>query len=161
MIPQHRYKEKKLKFFTSASVVMDVYTEKMGFHLGEEIKVKIDIVNNSSRTVKPKFTLYQKQSFFASKKRKVHTKVLLKEKGDRIDPSAEQSVTKVLNVPADTCVSILNCRVLKVEYRLKVYLDIKFARDPQIKLPLVIFPAYVTRENQDVANTEMVIGSKS
>lgn len=84
------------------------------------MKVKIDIVNNSSRTVKPKFSLYQKQSFFASKKRKVHTKVVLKEKGDRIDPSAKQSVTKVLKIPPDTCVSILNCRVLKVEYKLKV-----------------------------------------
>ncbi|XP_017306754.1 arrestin domain-containing protein 3 [Ictalurus punctatus] len=161
MMPQHGYKEKKFKFLTSASVAMDVYTEKMGFHLGEEMKVKIDIVNNSSRTVKPKFSLYQKQSFFASKKRKVHTKVVLKEKGDRIDPSTKQSVTKVLKIPPDTCVSILNCRVLKVEYKLKVYLDIKFARDPQIKLPLVIFPAYVTQEDKDVANTEMGIGSKS
>lgn len=82
--------------------------------------MKVDIVNNSSRTVKPKFILYQKQSFFASKKRKVITKELLKEKGDLIDPLTKQCVTKVLNIPADTCISILNCKVLKVEYRVKV-----------------------------------------
>lgn len=48
-----------------------------------------------------------------------------------------------------------------VYFFFQVYLDIKFARDPQIKLPLVIFPAYVTQEDKDVANTEMGIGSKS
>lgn len=82
--------------------------------------MRVDIVNMSSRTIKPKFILYQKQSCFASKKRNVHTKELLKEKGDPIDPSTNQCVTKVFNIPADTSVSILNCKVLKVEYRLKV-----------------------------------------
>lgn len=90
---------------------------------GEQMTVKIDVVNNSSRTVKPKFILYQKQSFFASKKKTVRTKALLKEKGDPIKPSTKETVMsqhKVLNIPADISVSILNCRVLKVEYRLKV-----------------------------------------
>ncbi|XP_060763093.1 arrestin domain-containing protein 3-like [Neoarius graeffei] len=154
MMSQHGYKEKKMKFFTSGSVAMDVHTEKTGFHLGEQIKVKVDIVNNSSRTIKPKFSLYQKQSCFAAKKRKVCTKELLKEKGDPIDPSTKQCVIKVLNIPADTCVSILNCKVLKVEYRLKVYLDIKFANNPEIKLPVVILPISVTQENADVANAK-------
>ncbi|MCI4392690.1 hypothetical protein PGIGA_G00148730 [Pangasianodon gigas] len=161
MMSQHGYKEKKMKFLTSGSVAMDVHTEKMGFHLGEQIKVKVDVVNNSSRTVKPKISLYQKQSFFASKKRKVSTKELLKEKGDPIDPSTKQCVTKVLNIPADTTVSILNCKVLKVEYRLKVYLDIKFAYDPEIKLPVVILPVCVTQEDTDVVNTDMGIGFES
>lgn len=94
--------------------------QKLCSFTGEQIMVKLDVINNSSRSVKPKFILYQKQSFIASKKRTVRTKELLKEKSDPIDPSTEQSVTKVLNIPADTCLSILNCKVLKVEYRLMV-----------------------------------------
>lgn len=87
---------------------------------GEGLKVIVNIENNSSRAVKPKFCFYQKQSFFASKKRKVVTKDLLKEVGDPVEPSTKTSVTRVLKIPTDVCVSILNCRVLKVEYRLKV-----------------------------------------
>ncbi|KAK3538548.1 hypothetical protein QTP86_006711 [Hemibagrus guttatus] len=161
MMSQHEYKEKKMKFLTSGSVTMDVHTEKMGFHLGEQMTVKMDVVNNSSRTVRPKLILYQKQSFFASKKRSVRTKELLKEKGDPIEPSTKQTVTKVLNIPADISISILNCRVLKVEYRLKVHLDIKFACNPEIKLPVVVLPVCVTQEDEDLMNTDMGIGFES
>ncbi|XP_026994420.2 arrestin domain-containing protein 3-like isoform X1 [Tachysurus fulvidraco] len=161
MMSQHGSKEKKMKFLTSGSVAMDVHIEKKGFHLGEQMTVKIDVVNNSSRTVKPKLILYQKQSFFASKKRSVKTKELLKEKGDPVGPSTKQSVTKVLNIPADASISILNCKVLKVEYRLKVFLDIKFAYDPEIKLPVVFLPVCWTKEDKDVVNTDMDIGFES
>ncbi|TSM85924.1 Arrestin domain-containing protein 3 [Bagarius yarrelli] len=158
MISQHVHKEQKIKFLSSGSVAMDVHTEKMGFHLGEQIMVTIDIENNSTRTVKPKFSLYQKQSFFASKKRKVKTKELIKRKGDPIEPLTKQSLTEVLNIPTDTSISILNCRILKVEYRLKVHLDIKFAHDLEIKLPVVILPDCVTQNEKDVANTDLGTG---
>ncbi|KAM9446084.1 arrestin domain-containing protein 3-like isoform 2-T2 [Clarias gariepinus] len=161
MTPQYRNKEKKMMFPASGRVSMDARIEKMGFLLGEQIMVKLDVINNSSRSVKPKFILYQKQSFIASKKRTVRTKELLKEKSDPIDPSTEQSVTKVLNIPADTCLSILNCKVLKVEYRLMVYLDIKFARDPEIKLPVVILPVSVSEEEKDLAKPDLGIGFES
>ncbi|XP_058230286.1 arrestin domain-containing protein 3-like isoform X2 [Hemibagrus wyckioides] len=161
MMSQHGYKEKKMKLLTSGSVTMDVHIEKMGFHLGEQMTVKIDVVNNSSRTVKPKLVLYQKQSFFASKKKTVRTKELLKEKGDPIKPSTKETVTKVLNIPTDISVSILNCRVLKVEYRLKVNLDIKFAYNPEIKLPVVVLPVCVTQEDKDLMNIDMGNGFES
>ncbi|KAI5613153.1 hypothetical protein C0J50_11513, partial [Silurus asotus] len=156
MTPQHGYKEKKMKIFTSGNVTMDVHLEKMGFLIDKQMKVKIDVGNNSSRTVTPKFLLYQKQSFFAGKKRSVRTKEILKELGDPIEPSTEQCVTKMLNIPADTSISILNCKVLKVEYRLKVYLDIKFTSDPEIKLPVVILPVSV--KHRDVPKPDMGVG---
>ncbi|KAF7687412.1 arrestin domain-containing protein 3-like isoform X1 [Silurus meridionalis] len=156
MTPQNGYKEKKMKIFTSGNVTMDVHLEKMGFLIDEQMKVKIDVGNNSSRTVTPKFLLYQKQSFFAGKKRSLRTKEILKELGDPIEPSTEQCVTKMLNIPADTSISILNCKVLKVEYRLKVYLDIKFTSDPEIKLPVVILPVSV--KHRDVPKPDMGVG---
>lgn len=85
------------------------------------MKILAEIQNNSSRAIKPKYSLYQKQSYFALKRRRVHTKELLKEEGQPIEASKNQTVKYSLNIPSDVIPSILsNCKVLKVEYRLKV-----------------------------------------
>ncbi|KAM9360651.1 arrestin domain-containing protein 3-like [Symphorus nematophorus] len=141
MTPQHSTTEKKMKLFASGTVGMDVHMEKTGFHQGEGIKVVASIQNKSSCDIKPKYCLYQKHSYFAKGKRKVQTKDILKEVGDVIPPSASQTVTRVITIPPDMCASILNCNIIKVEYRLRVYLDVKYASDPEIKVPIVILPA--------------------
>ncbi|XP_036455106.1 arrestin domain-containing protein 3-like [Colossoma macropomum] len=158
MMPQCGNTEKKMKFFSSGSVAMNISTERMGYRLGEVLKVRIDIENNSSQTVKPKFCFYQKQSFFASKKRKLAIKKLLKYKGSAIERSTKTTMTEVLYIPEDTCVSILNCKVLKVEYRLKVCLDVKFASNPEIKLPVVLL---CQKETSAAAPVDMHIGFDS
>uniref|UniRef100_A0A4W6G904 Arrestin C-terminal-like domain-containing protein n=1 Tax=Lates calcarifer TaxID=8187 RepID=A0A4W6G904_LATCA len=108
---------------------------------GEGIKVVASIQNKSSRDIKPKYCLYRKYSYFAKGKRKVETKDILKEVGEVIPPSADQTVTRIITIPSTTCVSILNCNIIKAEYRLRVYLDVKYASDPEIKFPIVILPA--------------------
>lgn len=87
---------------------------------GEGLKVFAAIQNNSSREIKPKYLLYQKHSFFARGKRRLNTIDVLKEEGEPISPSTNQNVTKVLHIPPDIGVSILNCSILKVEHRLRV-----------------------------------------
>jgi len=84
------------------------------------LKVLAEVQNNSSRTIKPKYCLYEKHSFFARGKRKLHTHDLFKEEGEPIEPNSRKTVTKVLPIPPSLTVSILNCRILKVEYRLRV-----------------------------------------
>ena len=91
---------------------------------GEGIKVVASIHNKSSRDIRPKYCLYKKCSYFAKGKRKVQTKDILKEVGDPIPPSAGQTVTRVITIPPDTCVSILNCIILRVEYRLRVCISL-------------------------------------
>uniref|UniRef100_A0A667ZNQ9 Zgc:110626 n=1 Tax=Myripristis murdjan TaxID=586833 RepID=A0A667ZNQ9_9TELE len=118
--PQHDSKDKKMKFFTSGTVGMDVSLEKMGYQQGEGIKVIALIQNDSSRDIKPKYCVYKKHSFFANKKRRLHTKDLFKEVGQPIPPSTHQRVTQVLTIPADLEPSILNCSIIKAEYRLRV-----------------------------------------
>ncbi|CAI5650574.1 unnamed protein product [Oreochromis niloticus] len=140
--PQHESMDKKMNVFTSGSVAMDVNLEKMGFQQGEGLKVVAFIKNSSSREIKPKYCLYRKHSFFAKGKRKVHTKDLLKEVGDAIPPSAEETVIRVITIPRDMEPSILNCNIIKVEHKLRVYLDIKYGSDPEIKFPVVILPAF-------------------
>ncbi len=147
--PQHESKDKKMKLFTSGTVAMDVDLEKSGFFQGESshsdsendspisqfhisgcfwcfwfagegLKVLANIQNNSSREIKPKYCVYRKHSFFAQGKRRLSTKDLLKEVGEPIPPSAHEKVTRVITIPHDAEPSILNCTIIKVEYRLRV-----------------------------------------
>ncbi|TDH12707.1 hypothetical protein EPR50_G00049620 [Perca flavescens] len=168
MMPQHDSKDKKIKFFNSGTVAMDVNLEKTGFFkvrthkviltfvsliprvvliflvcffAGEGLKVLASIQNNSSRQIKPKYCVYKKHSFFARGKRRVRTWDLFKEVGEPIAPFTKENVTRVLSVPFDLEPSILNCSIIKIEYRLRVYLDFKYASDPEIKFPIVILPA--------------------
>ncbi|CAJ1068492.1 arrestin domain-containing protein 3-like [Xyrichtys novacula] len=141
MEPQYGCKDKSVGVFGSGNVSIDVHTKRMGYTQGEGIQVIAEISNRSSRSVKPKFTLYEKRSFFAQGRRRVHTNEILKDKLEPIESSDKKTVTKVITIPRDLPPSILNCSIIKLEYRLKVYLDIKCASDPEIKLPIVVLPA--------------------
>ncbi|XP_068422338.1 arrestin domain-containing protein 3-like isoform X2 [Clinocottus analis] len=141
MTPQHESKDKKMKVFNSGTVAMDVDLEKTGFFPGEGLKVMASIQNDSSRNIKPKYCVYRKHSFFAKGRRRICTKDLLKEVGEPIPPSAHEKFTRVISIPLDVEPSILNCSIIKAEYRLRVYLDVKYASDPEIKFSLVILPA--------------------
>lgn len=87
---------------------------------GEGINVLATIQNKSNREIKPKYCIYRKHSFFAKGKRRLDTKDLFKEVGEAIPPSASQTVKRVITIPHDVEPSILNCKILKAEYRLRV-----------------------------------------
>ncbi|RXN34072.1 arrestin domain-containing 3-like protein [Labeo rohita] len=140
MAPQYGTKDKQMKLFTSGSVSMNINTEKMGYYLGEGLKVLAEVQNNSSRSVKPKYCLYEKHSFLAKGKRRLHTHNILKDEGEPIEPNSKKTVTKLLSIPPSLTISVLNCRILKVEYRLRVYLNVPYTSDPEIKFPVVILP---------------------
>lgn len=94
---------------------------------GEDLKVVASIENSSSREIKPKYTLYQKVSFFARGKRRVSTKDILKELGEPIPPSGKLKVTKVLKIPQHIVPSIFTCSNIKCEYRLKVCVSVSLS----------------------------------
>ncbi|XP_075871246.1 arrestin domain-containing protein 3-like [Nelusetta ayraudi] len=89
-----------------------------------------------------------KCSYFAIKRRKLEKRDILKEVGDPIPPSTSHTATKVITIPATTAGSVLNCNILKVEYRLSVYLDVKFASDPEIKFPIIILSKLLHSEEE-------------
>lgn len=80
----------------------------------------MEINNRSSRSVKPKFVLYDKRSFFAQGRRRVHTNEILKDEVEILESSNKETVTKVITIPRELPPSILNCSIFKLEYRLKV-----------------------------------------
>lgn len=138
--PQSGCKDKTLSTFGSGTVTIDVHTERQGYNQGEALQVRAEIKNQSSRAVKPKFVLYKKKSYFAQGKRRVNTTDVLKEKCDVVESGCNKTVTKTITVPKELPPSILNCSIIKLEYRLKIYLDIKSATNPEVKLPIVVLP---------------------
>ncbi|KAM4576932.1 arrestin domain-containing protein 3-like [Odontesthes bonariensis] len=145
MEPQHVCKDKSIAF-GSGNVSLDAHTKKQGYKQGEALRVTVAINNRSSRSVKPKFELYEKKSYFAMGRRKVNTQKILKDKAEMIhEHSGKTTVTKVINIPTELPPSILNCSIIKLEYRVKICLNIKYASDPEVKLPIVILPEFSHR----------------
>ncbi|XP_076854607.1 arrestin domain-containing protein 2-like [Brachyhypopomus gauderio] len=140
-IPQSGATVKKMKLFTSGSASIRATIDKMGYMQGEIIKVSTDVDNSSSRDLKLKYSLELIQTFCAKGHCQYHTCKIFKVVGDPIPSRSKQTVTTLLTLPTNVQVSILNCCFIKVEYVLKVYLDVPCASDPEIKLPVVILPA--------------------
>ncbi|XP_050973269.1 arrestin domain-containing protein 3 isoform X2 [Labeo rohita] len=139
---QHGSKDKNVIFFASGNISMNIFLPKTGYQQGEGLVVNGEIVNSSTRKIVPKYIIYQKQSFFAGGERAVYTTQILKEKGEPLVSSTRQNLSKVLVLPTEISTTIQNCRILKVEYRLKVILDVSFTKNPVIKLPLIVLPLY-------------------
>ncbi|XP_076853833.1 arrestin domain-containing protein 3-like [Brachyhypopomus gauderio] len=133
--------EKKMKLFTSGSASVKATTDKMGYMQGEIITVEADIENSSSRDLKLKYKLEQKQTFTAQSHHNYSTTVIFKVVSDPIPSKSKRSVASKLKIPPDASLSIANCDIIKVEYILKVYLDIPYARDPEVLFPIIILPA--------------------
>uniref|UniRef100_A0A671QAP7 Arrestin C-terminal-like domain-containing protein n=1 Tax=Sinocyclocheilus anshuiensis TaxID=1608454 RepID=A0A671QAP7_9TELE len=132
MAPQYGTKDKQMKLFTSGSVSMNINTGYYRYYLGEGLKVLPEVQNNSSRSIKPKYCLYEKHSFFAKGKRRLHTHNLLKEEGEPIEPNSKKTVTKVLSIPPSLAISILNFLTESSIFQCLHY--------PEIKFPVVILP---------------------
>ncbi|XP_063065709.1 arrestin domain-containing protein 3-like [Engraulis encrasicolus] len=139
--PQYGSKDKDVSFFASGNISMNIFTDKMAYHQGEAVPVIAEIMNNSTRKIVPKFYIYQKQSFFAQGRRRVVTNDILKEKGHKpLESSTSETITQKMTIPKELLPSVLNCRIIKVEYRIKAVLSVSMTRDPQIKLPLIVLP---------------------
>lgn len=82
--------------------------------------VSAEVINNSARTVTPKFYLCEKQTFVAQSKRITHTHDVLFATGDSVSAETRQTASKVLSIPPELIPTFFNCSMMKLEYRLKV-----------------------------------------
>ncbi|KAK1801410.1 hypothetical protein P4O66_023080 [Electrophorus voltai] len=126
MSPQYGTKERDVIFFASGKISMNIFLEKTGYQLAQPERLFPNMLSIRREASLPK--------------RHIHTSNILKEKDTPLSSSTRQTVSKVLNAPSGVTPSILNCRILKVEYRLKVILDVSFPQNPDIKLPLIFLP---------------------
>ncbi|XP_018608565.2 arrestin domain-containing protein 3-like isoform X1 [Scleropages formosus] len=141
MSPQHETIRKKYNFLTSGIVNMNVNLDKSSYRQGDGLKVTVEVDNGTSREIAPKFCVTQKQNFYANGRRNLYMKKVVKAVGKPIPGKSQQMLVQVLDLPRDLSVSILNCKILKVEYKLRVYLNIPYAKDPELKIPFVVLPA--------------------
>ncbi|XP_007253925.3 arrestin domain-containing protein 3 isoform X3 [Astyanax mexicanus] len=139
MIPQSDAKVKNINF-NSGSASLSATVERIGYVQGDTIKVSTNIIKSSSRKMRLKYKLEQRHTYFAQGNRSCSAKTILKLVGDSIPAESKQTVNTMLRIPEDVELSI-ECGIIKVEYFLKVYLDIPFSRDPEIKFPITILPA--------------------
>ncbi|KAM4578764.1 arrestin domain-containing protein 3-like [Fundulus diaphanus] len=139
-VPQHKSKERSIAL-NSGIVLLDVYTRQMGYKAGEDLHVTTKITNLSNRSVNARFVLDKKKTYNGGDYLKVEKHNILQENAGAVKSwGGTEVVTKVFTIPRELPPSILVCPIIKLEYRLKVYLDITFAPKIVLKLPIVILP---------------------
>ncbi|XP_017283404.1 arrestin domain-containing protein 3-like [Kryptolebias marmoratus] len=138
MSPQVGSTNKEMGLFSKGHVQMDVTVNKAIFASGETIEIVANINNSSSRDMTPKFTLMMDVVFHAQGDTKRQSFDVEKVVSQPIKPQTQQEAKCALQIPSNQMPSILNCEIIRAEYKLKVYLDISFAFDPEVLFPLVI-----------------------
>ena len=122
----------------SGSIIIKAQTDRRGYCPGESIAISAEFQNHSSRTVKPYTKLIQTQLFFARGSRKIQRAKYEVITGLPISPGSCSSWnTQLLTIP-DVSPSIMNCRIIKLEYYIKVALRIPGTFNIAVLLPIVV-----------------------
>ncbi|XP_071338760.1 arrestin domain-containing protein 2-like isoform X2 [Trachinotus anak] len=131
---------KEMGLFSKGHVQMDVIVDRKAYAPGETVAVVAKINNSSSSEMIPKFSLVRDVMFHAGSSTKQERSVIHKAVDSAIKPHTEKSISCAIKIPHNLILSIQNCEIISVEYYLKVYLDISFAFDPEVNLPVLILP---------------------
>ncbi|MBN3308249.1 ARRD3 protein, partial [Amia calva] len=101
----------------SAPISLSARIERRAYTLGESIRIFAEIENGSTRTIRPKVHIQQKQTFYARGKERSHVKKIVTVEGEPFFSGKTGTWSGELpRIPLDTSFSIQNCGILKVEY---------------------------------------------
>lgn len=139
MFPQTGSTNKEVGVFSKGTVQMDATVDRRGYAPGDTVTINAKINNSSSKDVTPKFSLIQDVVYRANGSTKYEKNVIHKEVGGCVKPQTNIEVRRVFKIPPGAPLSIHNCDILSVEYRIKAYLDISFSFDPEVVFPLVLY----------------------
>ncbi|XP_042342507.1 arrestin domain-containing protein 3-like [Plectropomus leopardus] len=140
MCPQSGSVEKELGVFHKGKVQMSATLNTKFCSPGDTLSAVAKISNNSTKNMKPKFSIEQRIAYHAQARSKHSVESLWKSVGETITGNSEENVSCQVQVPANIIYTVQNCDIISVEHYLKVYLDISFAFDPEVVFPLVIVP---------------------
>ena len=129
--------------------------------IGESITITALFENYSQRTITPSLTFHQKQTYFTSRKSKVKKEKSVMFTGEPILPNKKSNWNKQLFRIPQVAQSIMSCRIIKVEYFVKIkLLNTGELSDLKVRLPIVIGtvpynqpPSYFTFSDSDIAST--------
>lgn len=139
MFPQTGSTNKEVGVFSKGTVQMDATVDKRGYAPGDTVSIHAKVSNSSSKDVIPKFSFIQDVVYRASGSTKYEKSIIHKDAGNCVQPQAHNDVRCRFKIPTNTPLTIHNCDILSVEYRIKAYLDISFSSDPKVVFPVVIF----------------------
>lgn len=138
--PQAGAREKVARswYCTRGLVSLSAKIDRKGYTPGEVIPIFAEIDNGSTRAVQPRAALVQTQTFMARGARKQKCAVVASVDGEPVGPGRRALWPgRALRIPP-VGPSILHCRVLSVDYSLKVCVDIPGSSKLLLELPLVI-----------------------
>ncbi|XP_061870819.1 arrestin domain-containing protein 2 isoform X2 [Colius striatus] len=140
LAPQAGAKEKLARawYCNRGQVSVTAKIDRKGYTPGEVIPIFAEIDNCTSRAVVPKAAIIQTQTFVARGTKKQKKSVVTTMVGDAI-AAGKRDVWhgRALKIPP-VGPSILQCRIIQVEYSLKVCVDIPGTSKLLLELPLVI-----------------------
>lgn len=140
LAPQAGAREKIARSWYSnrGLVSLSAKIDRKGYTPGEVIPVFAEIDNGSTRPVLPRAAVVQTQTFMARGARKQKRAVVASLSGEPVGPGRRALWQgRALRIPP-VGPSILHCRVLHVDYALKVCVDIPGSSKLLLELPLVI-----------------------
>ncbi|XP_074933910.1 arrestin domain-containing protein 2 isoform X2 [Phalacrocorax aristotelis] len=140
LAPQAGAKEKLARawYCNRGQVSVTAKIDRKGYTPGEVIPIFAEIDNCTSRAVVPKAAIIQTQTFIARGTKKQKKSVVTSIVGDPIAAGKREVWHgRALKIPP-VGPSILQCRVIQVEYSLKVCVDIPGTSKLLLELPLVI-----------------------
>ncbi|XP_010384930.1 arrestin domain-containing protein 2 isoform X1 [Rhinopithecus roxellana] len=140
LAPQAGAREKVARswYCNRGLVSLSAKIDRKGYTPGEVIPVFAEIDNSSTRHVLPRAAVVQTQTFMARGARKQKRAVVASLAGEPVGPGQRALWQgRALRIPP-VGPSILHCRVLHVDYALKVCVDIPGTSKLLLELPLVI-----------------------
>ncbi|XP_009696231.1 PREDICTED: arrestin domain-containing protein 2, partial [Cariama cristata] len=140
LAPQAGAKEKHARawYCNRGQVSVTAKIDRKGYTPGEVIPIFAEIDNCTTRAVVPKAAIIQTQTFIARGTKKQKSSVVTSIVGDSIAAGKREVWHgRALKIPP-VGPSILQCRIIQVEYSLKVCVDIPGTSKLLLELPLVI-----------------------
>ncbi|XP_077418239.1 arrestin domain-containing protein 3-like [Vanacampus margaritifer] len=140
LVPWRGCTKTKVKLLGPKTVRMDVYTDRIGYKQGETVRVQAEILNQSTDPVTPIIKFYLKEISFGNGLQSIVVKKILQLEAKAVAARSKDTVVKAIPIPRRLPPSILNCCIFKLEYELKVGLNIKCTVDEGVKIPIVVLP---------------------
>ncbi|XP_035503421.1 arrestin domain-containing protein 2 isoform X1 [Scophthalmus maximus] len=140
LAPQAGTKDKMARawYRNFGQVSVTAKIDRKGYTPGEVIPVFAEFDNSTSRSVVPKAFITQTQTFIARGTMKQKRSVVATLSGDIVGARCRETWHgRAIKIPP-VGPSILQCRIIKVEYMLKVCVDVPGTSKMCLELPLVI-----------------------
>ncbi|XP_059847402.1 arrestin domain-containing protein 2-like isoform X1 [Hypanus sabinus] len=139
LAPQAGTKEKSARvwYWNLGHLALTAKIDRKGYTPGEVIPIFAEVDNCCSRTVTPKAAIIQMQTFIARGTTKQKKSVVATLHGEGVAPRKRGTWHgRPLKIPPVS--PSLQCRVIRVDYTLRVYIEIPGTSKLSLELPLVI-----------------------